>query len=126
MARKSVHLVEDEVLLHWLVEDALRGCGNDVLTLTSGTEGLAAIESGRRFDALVTNIRLEDGPDGWSLARRARERNPEIAVLYVSGDSAAAHGEQGVDGSRMIAKPFEPDRLCGTLDPLMCSCAKEG
>jgi two-component system, cell cycle response regulator CpdR len=119
MTKKSVLLVEDEILLCWVVEDALRECGHEVVTLTTGSEGLKALEGSRSFDALVTNIKLPDGPDGWALARRARELDPSIAVLYVSGDSIARHDDDGVEGSKMLAKPFDPDKLCDTLAGIM-------
>ena len=121
MSKKSVLLVEDEILLCWLVEDALSGCGYEVLTLTNGNEGLDALDGSRSFDALVTNIKLEGGPDGWALARRAREVDPSIAVLYVSGDSIAGHHENGVEGSKMLGKPFDPDKLCDSLADLIGS-----
>lgn len=119
MAKKSLLLVEDEVLLCWVLEEALRDDGYDLLTLTTGDEGWAALESAQSFDALVTNIRLKDGPDGWSLAKRARERNPLIAVLYVSGDSAPQHKSHGVPGSVMLSKPFEPEALRQALALLL-------
>jgi two-component system, cell cycle response regulator CpdR len=121
VSQKSVLFVEDEVLICWVVEDALRNSGYQVLTLTTGNEGLEAIEGAQAFDALVTNIKLPDGPDGWALARRAREVNPAIAVLYVSGDSVAYHAEEGVEGSIMLAKPFDPDKLGEALARLLGS-----
>jgi CheY-like chemotaxis protein len=121
MSKTSVLLVEDEILLCWVVEDALRECGHEVLTLTTGCEGLEALEQGHAFDALVTNIKLADGVDGWALARRARELDPSIAVLYVSGDSVSRHNEDGVEGSKMLAKPFDPDKLCDALAGLIGS-----
>jgi len=121
MSKTSVLLVEDEILLCWVVEDALRECGHEVLTLTTGSEGLEALEQGQSFDALVTNIKLSDGLDGWALARRARELDPSIAVLYVSGDSISRQNEDGVEGSKMLAKPFDPDKLCDALADLIAS-----
>ena len=123
MKNISILLLEDEVLLCWILEEALRDCGYEVRTLTTGDEGLAALEESGRFDILVTNIRLADGPDGWALARRARERNPDIAVLYVSGDSAAAHGHRGVEGSVMLAKPFQPEEVCHAVESLTAAPA---
>lgn len=38
-----------------------------------------------------------------------------VGVVYVSGDSAANHEIDGVEGSVMLAKPFEPDRLLEAL-----------
>jgi CheY-like chemotaxis protein len=108
---KTILLVEDEVLLCWILEEALRDDGYTVHIATTGDGGMEAVESGQRFAALVTNIRLKDGPDGWTLARRAREIDPAIPVLYVSGDSASQHREMGVEGSSMLSKPFQPEAL---------------
>jgi DNA-binding NtrC family response regulator len=119
MTERTVLLVEDEVLLCWILEEALFESGYRVETRTTGDEGLEAIESQRSFDALVTNIRLAEGPDGWALARHARERDPTIPVIYISGDSTARHGDEGVAGSLMLAKPFEPEALRHALGTLL-------
>jgi DNA-binding response OmpR family regulator len=121
MAKKSVLLVEDEVLLCWVLEDAVAACGYAVQTSTTGDQGMAALETDGPFDALLTNIKLPDGPDGFALARHARKLDPSIAVLYVSGDSVGRHGAEGVEGSKMLAKPFDPEHLCETLSSLMDS-----
>jgi DNA-binding response OmpR family regulator len=119
MTKKSVLLVEDEVLLCWVLEDAVTACGYAVQTRTTGDAGMAALDTDGPFDALLTNIKLPDGPDGFALARHARKLDCSIAVLYVSGDSAARHAAEGVEGSKMLAKPFDPDYLCATLASLM-------
>lgn len=121
MTKPSILLVEDETLLCWVLEDALVEFGHDVRTATTGNGGINALETGQPFDALVTNIRLVDGPDRWALARKARELDPTIGVLYVSGDTAAQHKQKGVQGSLMLAKPFEPDRLYQALASLIAS-----
>ncbi len=117
---RSVLLIEDEILLCWVVEDLLRRQGYDVQIATTGGDGLAAIES-RSFDLLVTNIRLGGGLDGWELARRARDLYPSIAVLFVSGDSASQHRNRGVAGSLMVSKPFEPADIERAVDRLLVS-----
>ena len=110
-AQKSILLIEDEHLLSWLLEDTMLASGHLVRTATTGNDALAAIERSGPFDLLVTDIRLKDGPDGWFLARRAREIEPGIGVLYMSGDSAGLHSSHGVLGSLMLSKPFEPRAL---------------
>ena len=105
----TILLVEDEALLCWLLEETLLDRGYEVTLATSGNDGLAAIEASQHFDLLISNIRLQDGPDGWSLARRARELDPQIRVLFVSGDSAHEHADHGVPGSVMLSKPFEAE-----------------
>jgi DNA-binding response OmpR family regulator len=116
---KSVLLVEDEVLLCWDVEEALKDEGYAVRIETTGNGGLAAIESEQRFDILVSNIKLQDGPDGWTLARRARQVRPGIPVVFVTGDSAWQHQNKGVPGSIMLSKPFDPETLKAAIASLL-------
>jgi DNA-binding response OmpR family regulator len=123
--RKSVLLVEDEVLLCWDVEEALKSEGYAVRIETTGNEGLAAIESAQRFDILVSNIKLQDGPDGWALARRARQVRPGIPVVFVTGDSAWQHQDEGVSGSIMLSKPFDPETLKAAVESLLGTCVLE-
>ena len=110
-AQKSILLVEDEQLLRWHVEDTLLASGHLVRTAATGDDAFAAMDRSGPFHLLVTDIKLKDGPDGWFLARRAREIEPGIGVLYMSGDSAGLHSSHGVPGSLMLSKPFEPPAL---------------
>jgi CheY-like chemotaxis protein len=119
MAGKSILLVEDELLLCWVVEEALVEEGHRVTIATTGDGGREALEAGQPFDLLITNIRLKDGPDGWRLSRLARERQPDIPVLYVTGDSAAQHPAEGVPGSVILSKPFDPDALKSAIAGLL-------
>jgi CheY-like chemotaxis protein len=59
----------------------------------------------------VTDISLGAKGTGWEVARRARELNPNLAVVYMSGDSAAEWHAQGVPQSVMVPKPFAPTQV---------------
>jgi CheY-like chemotaxis protein len=102
---RSILLVEDEALLAWVLVEELQDAEFEVRLATSGHEGLSVIESGASFHLLLTDIRMP-GPDGWALARRARQLNPELPVIYMTGDSAADHLRDGVPGSALLPKPF--------------------
>jgi hypothetical protein len=69
--------------------------------------------------ALVTDIRLGDGPDGWELAHRARELNGQVAVDYVTGDSVDDWPANGVPKSVVIQKPFAEAQLVTALSTLL-------
>ena len=44
--------------------------------------------------------------DGWEVAKRAREIDPEFPVVYMTGTSADDYGSQGVPNSILLNKPF--------------------
>ncbi len=54
----------------------------------------------------ITNIRFGEHPSGWDVARLAREIDPEMPILYISGDGAPDWPSRGVPNSIMLEKPF--------------------
>jgi two-component system cell cycle response regulator CpdR len=86
----------------------------------SGTEALEILDSCKEPVAgLVTDIRLGPGPDGWDVARHAREIQPAIPVVYMSGDSAIDHASRGVPDSLMVQKPFAVMQIVTAISSLL-------
>jgi DNA-binding NtrC family response regulator len=107
----KVLLVEDELLVRELVEEALTDAGVEVETADCGSAAQLLLER-RSFkaDVLVTDINLGAGCDGFEVSRLARRINPDLKVVYITGH--AAHlARAGVEGSLLIPKPFDPDRM---------------
>ncbi len=118
-SRPVVLVVEDEGLLAMWAEEALREGGYDVLVAGDGEGAMASItQHGTELAGLVTDIRLGEGPDGWEVARAAREANHAIPVVYMTGDSAADWAANGVPKSGMLQKPFTPTQLLTALASL--------
>jgi DNA-binding response OmpR family regulator len=113
-----VLLVEDEPVVADALSDALTQQGFEVRVAPSGSLALEQIAGGDRFDAIVTDIMLEAAPQGWSIAKEARERNPAAVVVYITGQKAPEHYYKGVPFSSMLQKPFDPDELLDILLPL--------
>ena len=115
-----VLIAEDQALIAALIEATLADEGYDVTTVYSGSEAIAALEgSASPFDALITDIRMEPGPDGWTVAAMAREGEPRIAVLYMTGDSMDAWRARGVTDSVLLTKPFVPDQILAAVTGLL-------
>jgi len=112
--------VEDEPITQDLVKTALQEAGYEVLTADDGTGGLELIGTkGATFRGLITDIDLGEGPDGWEIARIARETTGGLPVLYVSGASAHDWTSKGVPNSLMIAKPFAPAQIVVAISSLL-------
>jgi DNA-binding NtrC family response regulator len=104
-----VLLVEDEVLIAMMIEDAMLERGFEVYTATSAGEALQVL-SEAPVDVLFTDINIEGDMDGSALARRARELHPELAVLYASGTLKSV--VDAVPGSTFVPKPYAPSDVC--------------
>jgi DNA-binding response OmpR family regulator len=117
---KLLLLVEDEPLIALALQDALEGAGYRVLIAEDGLTGAAALaDSVQVVSALITDIRLGNGPDGWRLAQQARTKRPTLPTLYVTGDSAHEWSSRGVSGSVLLQKPFAPTRMLAELSAVL-------
>jgi DNA-binding response OmpR family regulator len=115
-----IMVIEDDVDLQELFKDTLVDAGFDFVTTQSGEEALTLLESGVvRYRAIVTDINLKGEVNGWELARRAREIDPEFPVIYMTGDAADQWPSQGVPNSILLEKPFAPAQLVIAVSQLL-------
>lgn len=113
-------LVENEALIRLNLQEDLDEAGFTLVVAANGGQALAELEAdATRFRGVLTDIRLGSGPNGWKVARRARELVPGVPVVYMSGDSAHEWDAQGVPGSVMVAKPFVTAQIITALSNLL-------
>ncbi len=119
-AKALVLMVEDEALIRMVLEETLGDKGFAVVAAPNGQNALEELATDpSRFRAVLTDIRLGPGPDGWEVARRAREAVPDMPVLYVSGDSAHEWAARGVPHSLMVRKPFVAAQIIAALSTML-------
>jgi DNA-binding response OmpR family regulator len=111
--------VEDDAIVSMPVIDALGEAGFEVQYVLSGEGAIAELRKrAASYQALVTDVRLPQ-VDGWEVAHVARELNPRIPVIYLSGDSAVEWSANGVPNSLMLQKPFAMAQLITAVTTLM-------
>lgn len=117
-------LVEDEHLIGVDLAEALREGGYSVQHVTTGAEAVATLENGdAAICGIVTDVRLGPGPDGWEVARRARELQPRLPIVYITGDSAHEHTAQGVPESILVQKPFAVAQVATAISMLLTAAS---
>jgi CheY-like chemotaxis protein len=115
-----VLLVEDEPLVLLVAQDALEAGGYTVLPVQLSSEALDVLDRRRdELAGLVTDIRLPGGPDGWDVARRARELRSDLPIVYTTADSAADWSAKGVPNSVVVQKPYAGAQLLTAISTLM-------
>jgi CheY-like chemotaxis protein len=116
-----VFVVEDEPLIQDLLESPLKDGGYDVATAASGEEAVAMLEEhGSTYQALITDVNLGRAKlTGWDVAKRARELNPSVAVIYMTGDSGHDWAANGVPNSVLLLKPFAPAQVVTAVSQLL-------
>lgn len=102
-----VLIVEDEALILDMLSMELSDAGFEVVTANNGRKALAQLDAKvAHINAILTDIRLGQGPNGWEVGRHARALAHHIPVVYMSGDSTSDWIACGVANSVMISKPF--------------------
>jgi DNA-binding response OmpR family regulator len=121
-------VVEDDQLLQSLVEESLADGGFDVVIAASGENAVELLNASEaKYRALVTDINLGSSDvDGWSVARHAREIDPDFPVIYMSGKDAADWASKGVPHSVMLEKPFAPAQLVTAVAQLLNAGTSSG
>jgi hypothetical protein len=110
-------VVEDEAALREVARRILSRNGYRVIVAGTGQQAIdAAGASTDRIDGLVTDV-IMPGMRGRELADRLRAREPDLAVLYMSGYTQGILGAQGVldAGVALIEKPFTEATLLANV-----------
>ena len=116
--RTNVLIVEDEVLISELVSEVLSENGFDVHAVTNGEMALNYLESVPEVDVLFTDINLEGRMDGSMLAKEARERRPDLPIVYCSGRYSPSAMTPLMSRSIFVKKPYNLADLCTLLNRL--------
>ncbi len=99
---------------------ALEEAGFGLLVADNGTQAIEMLgEKASEIHGVITDVDLGYGPDGWDVARTAREAVGSIPVVYVSAVAESEWTSKGVPGSVMIAKPFVPAQVVVAISSLM-------
>jgi len=113
-------LVEDTDEVREVLEEALFQGGFELVIAANGTEALSLLHPHTaNLHGLITDINLGRGPDGWEVARRARELLPKLPVVYTSGAEGADWASRGVPHSTFVNKPFAPAQVITAISALM-------
>ncbi len=88
--RGRILLVDDEPLVLEIIHTALSGEGFEVVCAPSSKAALQQLDR-RKFDCLVSDLRLEDH-DGFEVLMYARRKSPELAAVLMTG--APCHNDR--------------------------------
>ena len=113
-------VVEDDRRISELLSDALQAEGVATRCVSTDREAYEALRTGERFGCMIVDVNLGMGTTGFDVARFARQLDPQLAVIYVSGQTSEASFKAfGVAGSLFLQKPFLPDDLLERVRMLM-------
>ncbi len=110
---ETVLVVEDDGEVRATVVEMLSDLGYRVLKAVDAQSALNVVESGVKIDMLFTDVVMPGTLKSPELARKARERLPDIAVLFTSGytENSIVHGGKLDAGVELLSKPYTREAL---------------
>ena len=115
-----VLVVDDEHQVCETLADLFDAEGFTPVCVRSDRQAVEALRSRHRFACLVVDVNLGRGTTGFDVARLARQLDPALAVVYISGDAReASFRAHGVPGSAFLEKPFTPSELLDEVRKLL-------
>ena len=117
VAGGTLLLVDDEAGVRAMAAEHLRELGYEVLEAKDSASALSAIGSrrGARIRVLVTDVGLPNGLNGRQLADAAREHQPGLPVLLITGYAGSSWDGQLEPGMAVMTKPFALDALAARV-----------
>jgi PAS domain S-box-containing protein len=115
-ALDRVLVVEDDMLVAELAAGMLGELGFEAAVVHSGKEALDRLKGGEKPKLIFSDIVMPGGISGIELARKVRDRFPELPILLTTGYSEQVGGTHGFP---VLQKPYEMESLAGAVGKVL-------
>ncbi|HVP86092.1 MAG TPA: response regulator [Rhizomicrobium sp.] len=104
----AILIVEDEVLIRFVLADYLRECGFKVLEAGDAAEAIQILEAEVDIDLVFSDVQMPGEMDGFGLAQWVRRNRPNLPITLTSGDSKkSAAAKELCENEPFFAKPYD-------------------
>ena len=111
-----VLVVEDDTLVAELAAGMLSELGFEATVAHSAKEALERLAGGQKPKLIFSDVVMPGGISGIELARKVRDRFPELPILLTTGYSEQVAGGHGFP---VLQKPYELDTLAEALSGVL-------
>ena len=110
MKAARILVVDDDLDVRTFLQESLEGLGHQVLALESGEDAVARLKDWNPGLALIDYAM--PGMNGADTARAAREIDPDLPIIFVTGYAESEKLEAALGTAvRVLRKPFTIDSL---------------
>ncbi|MGH9530647.1 MAG: response regulator [Terriglobales bacterium] len=119
--KRSILLVDDEVSILRTLRMVFEHEGYAVTTAENSTQALSLLTKNGHFDAVITDLNMEQENIGLEVARTAMNCKPKPAVVICTGFASASNSRAALDMGidYMAYKPVELEDLISALNRLI-------
>jgi CheY-like chemotaxis protein len=121
MSEKCILVAEDDATIRRSTINALQPYGYRLLEAVDGQQALElATQHSGDIHLLITNVFMPR-MQGHELARKIKQKRPNIRILIVSGMQEAEFPREAIHHSDSLLKPFVPEVLVSKVQELLQS-----
>jgi DNA-binding response OmpR family regulator len=117
--KRTVMVVEPDVLVRMTVAEYLRDCGYTVIEGVSANDVQEVLENGHPLHVVLADVKLSGDVDGFSLSHRIRQTHANIDVILTSGIAGVSNKSQELCEDGPINKPYHPKDVEARIKRLM-------
>ncbi len=123
---ETVLVVEDDDEVREVAVSMLTELGYRVVKARDAASALVVVDSGIPIDLIFTDVMMPGMLRSPDLARKAKERLPNVAVLFTSGytQNAIVHGGRLDPGVDLLAKPYTREALARKIRHVLANQAQ--
>jgi PAS domain S-box-containing protein len=123
---ETILVAEDDEDVRETVVEMLTELGYRVLKAKDAASALTVVESGIAIDLLFTDVVMPGTLKSPELARKVRDRLPNLAVLFTSGytENSIVHGGRLDAGVELLSKPYTREALARKVRHVLANQAQ--
>lgn len=123
---ETVLVVEDDAEVRETVIALLSDLGYRTLKAVDAASALTVIDSGIPIDLIFTDVVMPGTLKSPEMARKAKERLPNVAVLFTSGytENSIVHGGKLDAGIDLLSKPYTREALARKVRHVLANHAQ--
>src|SRR6202012_5859153 len=123
---ETILVVEDDDEVREVAIAMLTELGYRAVKARDAASALVVIDSGIPIDLIFTDVMMPGALRSPELARKAKERLPNVAVLFTSGytQNAIVHGGRLDPGVELLAKPYTREALARKIRHVLANHAQ--
>ena len=124
--QETVLVVEDDDEVREVAVSMLTELGYRVVKARDAASALVVVDSGIPIDLIFTDVMMPGTLRSPDFARKAKERLPNVAVLFTSGytQNAIVHGGRLDPGVELLAKPYTREALARKIRHVLANHAQ--
>jgi CheY-like chemotaxis protein len=104
----TILVVEDEILIRFVISDYLQHCGFRVHVAGDAEEAIQILQAADPIDVVFSDVVMPGEMDGFGLAQWIRKNRPGLPIILTSADAKKAMAAKELcENEPFFAKPYD-------------------